>query len=211
MKQITLLLLSIIFICSCKQSPVKNQVAAKPDIPKPLQDDSKDFSLISKSRGEDLMHAIYDDLVKKSPELQKLEDQKIHFQEGRADSVKAFNNYDSKSGNYYSDAIGALSQVKDSILKQRLRLLLTNSQKKYAIKTSKFALLLKSIDDDELSRADYDMTLKVAATLSVVEDYQDKSLPDIKSVKAIAEESRKLNQQTKKLAEKYESEADVKK
>ncbi|MDB5134884.1 MAG: hypothetical protein JWP37_1487 [Mucilaginibacter sp.] len=212
MKPITLYLaITILIFCfSCNQNPRTNNAIKKPVVPKPLQDD-KDVSFISKRRDNDLVQAIYSDLVKKHGDLQKLEDQMAHFNEGREDSLSVFKNYDSKSGDYYRITFEALDRVKDTVIRQRLRGLLTNSQKNYKSKVSKFTFLTQKIDTDQLSIADYYLTLKIVATLPVIEDYQDKSVPDTKSVEAIANESEKLKLKTQKLADKYADKQKAKK
>jgi hypothetical protein len=129
MKPITLL--SIIFLIiisfSCNRNPSIN-VPKKSDVPKPLQDDNKDFSLVSKSRGNNLVDEIYLDMVKKNSDLKKLEERMEQFNAGRADSLKAFKEYNSKSDEYYYDAFANLSRIQDSVLKQRLREILINSR-----------------------------------------------------------------------------------
>ena len=57
-----------------------------------------------------------------------------HFGDGHEDSLSTFNKYNSKSTNYYSSAVKALDEIKDSVIKQRLKLLLANSQKKMPIR-----------------------------------------------------------------------------
>ncbi len=102
MKPTTLLfaVFLVITLFSCNRSPSINHTAKKPDVPKPLQDDNKDFSFVSKSRGDDLVDEIYFDMVKKILDLKKLEDRMEQFNAGRLDSLKGFKEYDSKSDEY---------------------------------------------------------------------------------------------------------------
>ncbi len=67
------------------------------------------------------------------------------------------------------------------------------------------------MDDEQLITANYYQTLRIAASLSVIEEYQNNGFPDSKSADAIASQSSKLNAQTKKLAEKYEAKLQEKK
>jgi hypothetical protein len=66
------------------------------------------------------------------------------------------------------------------------------------------------MDDEQLSTANYYQILKTAATLPVIQEYQNNEFPDGKSVDAIASLSSKLNVQTKNLAAKYEAKAQEK-
>jgi hypothetical protein len=67
------------------------------------------------------------------------------------------------------------------------------------------------MDDEQLSAANYYQTLRIAASLSVIEEYQNNGFPDSKSADAIASQSSNLNVQTEKLAEKYETKVQQKK
>ena len=194
-----------VIISSCNRAPIEHHNSPKSETPKPLQDDNKEISFVSKRTADDLMHDIYADLADKNADLKKLDEMRSHFSEGKEDSLMVFNKYNYKSANYYGSAIRALGEVKDSVIKQRLRLLLTNSQKKYADKISKYTSLIDRMNHDEESTGDYYVTLQIAATLPVIEDYQNKHLSDGKAVEAIAKESSILNKTTRKLAEKYES------
>jgi len=208
MKPLTLSLVILLFtFCSCERKPVHAVQFPKHEVPKPLQDDNKEFSLITKRGGDNLVEAIYADLVKKNADLKELEEQKAHFNAGQADSLTQFNDYDSKSNSYYLSANETLENIKDTVLKQRLRMLLADSKKNYESKIARFKSLTKKIELDQLAIPDYYLTLTLAATLPVIEEYQENSLPDGKSIVALASESEKLKQHTQKLADKYESKA----
>ena len=198
---LSLCLLIVIFSCN-KVQPVHHD-SHKAETPKPLQDDNKELSLLSKRYADDLLHDIYADLAEKNADLKNLEDMRKHFGDGHEDSLSTFNKYNSKSTNYYSSAVKALDEIKDSVIKQRLKLLLANSQKKHADKISKYNVLIDKMHTDEETTKDYYVTLQIAATLPVIEDYQDKHI-DGRAVESIAKESAILNKTTKKLAETYE-------
>jgi hypothetical protein len=210
MKPLTLLCLSLVLIAliSCRQNSSKAAISKKQEVPKPLQDNNKDFSLITKSRGEsNMIDAIYYDLVKKQADLKKLEDQIEHFNAGKPDSLQEFDNYDSKSNGYYTSANETVDRIKDTILRQRLRILLTSSQRNYRAKTLRLKSLIAKTELEQLTMADYYLTLKLAATLPIIEDYQNSNMPDGKSITEITNESARLNKQTQKLAQTYESKA----
>ena len=75
MKTLTYLLLaSLLTFCSCERKPVLTTQAQKHETPKPLQNDSKDISLISKRMpDENLVEAIYADMIKDNADLKGLE------------------------------------------------------------------------------------------------------------------------------------------
>ena len=206
MKTLTYLLLaSLLTFCSCERKPVLTTQAQKHETPKPLQNDSKDISLISKRMpDENLVEAIYADMIKDNADLKGLEEQRQHFDDGHQDSLKEFYDYDRKSNNYYNSANETLNSITDTVLKQRLKMLVTSSQKKYVDRVAKIKSAIKNIDADELTTSNYYLTLKLAATLPVMEDYQADHMPNGKSITAIVNESVKLKHSTQKLAAKYE-------
>lgn len=213
MKPLTLLVLAAtnLLFFSCKHEHRENNVPKQHEVPKPLQDNSSDFSLVSKRMPNNLLESVYADLVKKDAQLQKLESQMEHFNEGHADSLQQFTKYDAKSYDYYASANETLGGIKDSVLKKRLRVLLQNSHKNYNFQTEKFRSLISKIDTNQSTISDYYLTLKIAATLPVLEDFQASNMPNGKSVKAIAGESEMLKQRTQELAAKYLAEEATKK
>jgi hypothetical protein len=150
-------------------------------------------------------------MVNRNADLKKLEGRMEQFNAGRADSLEAFKKYNSKSDGYYRAAFESLNGIQDTVIKQRLRALLIGSQKRYSDKVSKFTSIIKRIDDEQLSTTNHYQVLKIAATLPVIEEYQNNEFSDGKTIDAIASQSSKLNMQTKKLAERYEAKAQEKK
>jgi hypothetical protein len=203
MKAITLLSIALIaiFCSACDHNPTKNTESPKTETPEPLKDDYSAGSIKKVySRGGSLMDDIYADLVKKRPELQNLETGLQQFYAGMPDSLEVFNKYAVKSGNYYDSANGALSDIKDTVLRARLRLLIASSNSKYMGKIKKFSTLMKDIDSNRMVINDYHLALKIAVTMPVIENYQDKNMPDSKSVESLASMAQKLKQQTVKLS-----------
>jgi len=195
---------TILFSFSCKHTTQQKDQPKKKETPKALQEDNGGFSLIKKSMGRDnLMDVIYANLVDSNADLKKLEDRREHFNSGYADSLKEFNEYDSKSNSYYSSANEILTQVKDSVLRQRLRVLLTTSRKEYDNKVSDIRTTIHNSESDQSVASDYHQALKIAVTLPVIERYQANNEPDKKTITAIAAESKNLKQNTRQLEEKY--------
>lgn|GEM_PF-349184 len=193
-----------VLISSCWHSDHQASHAEQHEIPTPLQNDNKYFSLLDKRSGdENLVEAIYADLVKKDSDLQTFENKLAHFNAGKVDSLAAFYDYERKSGNYYSSADRILMQIKDSVLRQRLRLILSESHKHYDGQEAKFRSLANRIESDQQTFSDYYYTLKIAATLPVIANYQNNNIPDFKRIKSIAKESEKLNQNADDLQFKY--------
>jgi hypothetical protein len=206
MKTTTLLSLFLITIllsaCNSKHnSPAKQ---AKADIPEPLEEPNSDVVSSNRGGSGNMVDAIYTDLVKRKPDLQKLEDQLGKFNESKTDSLAAFNIYKSKVESYYSSANRNLENIKDTVLKARLKVLLSAGKTKYNQKTSKFKDLITDINNESFVMNNYYETLKIVATLPVMENYQDNNIPDIKAVKSLDNEAKGLKAKTVKLVKAYD-------
>jgi hypothetical protein len=203
MKATTLLLALLFFaFASCNHAPSKN-TDQQTATPKPLQDDNIDDSSIKSSRGANLLSDIYNDQVKKQPELQNLENLMDHFHEGMPDSLKNFQGYDNKSTLYYRSANDALLNMGDTVLRERLRALINESKHKYLDTVKRFSVLMAHIDSNKIKIGDYHTLLKIVTTLPVIENYQYKNLPDIKSVANLANEAQRLKAKTMQMANKH--------
>jgi hypothetical protein len=206
MKTTTFFTMAIIalFCTACNNSSSTNKTEkTKTEVPEPLNDGSIDNISINKRRGESLMNELYTDLVKKDPQLKKLEDQLAHFNEGISDSLAKFNSYNAKSNEYYGSANQSLADISDTVLRAEVASVLAGSKAKYMDKVSKFITLNAHIDSNKIKIADYYAVLKVAASLDVIEQYQDKQMPDITSTANAANDAQKLRARVTILARKY--------
>jgi hypothetical protein len=207
MKFTTLLpfLVAVVFSVGCKPAPAKDPSTPGAEIPEALKDEKSSSGFLTKSnlRGS-MMDNIYDDLTKKDPALQKLEEQLQHFNAGFPDSLKKFNEYANKSTAYYSSANESLNMLKDTVLRNQLRALLADSKSKYMGKISRFSNLMAHIDSNRIKIEDYHTVLKVVTTLPVIEKYQDNTMPDITSTANLANEAQRLRAKTYQLVKKQE-------
>ncbi|RYU91151.1 hypothetical protein EWM62_04205 [Mucilaginibacter terrigena] len=195
------LLVIILSACNPKaDSPAKQ---SKTDIPEPLEESGGDVLSFKRYASDNMVNAIYLDLVKKTSDLQSLEAQLGKFNEGKPDSLVAFNNYAAKVESYYSSANQNLERIEDPILKERLKTLLAAEKGKYALKANEFEILIKDIDSQNFAIKDYYETLKIVATLPVIVKYQNNNIPDVKRVKAVDEQAKSLKSKTIKLGKKY--------
>jgi len=196
-------LLVIVFCSACNRKSPSNNNSAKTEIPEPLQDDDGSIGLKKMSRDASLMQGIYADQVTKRPDLQKLENQLEHFNEGMPDSLAAFNKYAQTCNRYYDSANGALREMKDTVLRDRLRSILAESKHKYEQKTNRFSVLMKDIDSNQTAFTNYYTALKIAVSLPLIENYQDKNQPGTQPVEALSKEAKNLKLQAVKLTGKY--------
>lgn len=171
----------LLTLASC-DSPTR-QEHQQPATPKALDDKSAAYDIISKGRNEDLVESLYDEQVGKNTDLKLLEDKLGALRAGQNDSVQTFNRFNDKNRIYYNVAGEYVEGIKDSILRDKIKVLVTGSLKKYQSLTAGHNELLKTIDTQNLTLADLHTVLKIVRTLPLIEKYQQDNLPSTKPLK----------------------------
>lgn len=168
MKKILLSLLLILMI-SCKHESARDE--ATKALPEALKD--KTYSRGS-SRG-DLVDELYQELVSKSADLQKLEAQIENFE--TSEVQKKFYNYNTKSENYYASVTNQARMIKDSVTRTRILAFIEKSNKKYFDKSNELRSLSNTITDKQKSIEDCHTVLKIVLTLPIITNYQNHTMP----------------------------------
>jgi hypothetical protein len=141
----------------------------------------RSYGFISKrSSAVNLVDQLYDELVEQDSTLKRLEDYIDHLQNSQADSAKGINNFKGKMGNYYSNAALEVKSIQDSVLREKIKILLTRNIERYNSRVEKNNDLLKTINNKDVSISDLHTALKITRTLPVVEKYQKQTLPATK-------------------------------
>ena len=196
--KIFILFISCFILCSCARKQADHQ---DKETPKALED-KKSISLISKRGSGDLVESLYDELVSEKPELKELEDEIEDLDNRKPDSMESFENYNAKSNNYYSSANRHIEQIKDSVLKERMKTMMHNSQSDYNGRVAALAELVDQVNNKGITLNDYHLILKLSKTLMMIESFQKKNLPSTKPIAAIAGEYNKLIHKTNSFVEK---------
>jgi len=190
--KILLFFITIFCLCSCTRRQTNHQ---KNETPKSL-DDNKSYSLISKRGPDDLVESLYDELVSQKSELKQLESDIDDLYDRKSDSLSGFEKFNAKNNSYYSSAKMHVEQIKDSILKERMKLIIYNSQTNYDNRISGFSKLVNQINDREITLNDYHFILKLNKTLTLIEKFQASSNLSTKPIIAVIHEYDKLIQKT---------------
>ena len=185
-----LTLAAIILLISCNGRKEQNEVP-KVQNPEALQDKSELRSLTRK--GSDLVDELYAELVEKSPELKELEKELADFEEVPSVTQNLFYRYDVKSNQFYANANGFASDIKDSISKKKILAFIENSSKKYDSKTKELQALVKEITNSENTIKDNHTILKIVLTLGILEKYQNENLPKTDKFLETIEMQKQLN------------------
>lgn len=176
--------LSVITSCN---SGSKTTVQQQQETPKALQENSKDYSLITKSRSYDnLVEELYNELAAKTPSLDSLEQSIDRVTESKKDSAEAFNFFNQKNNSFYNEAAAYTGRITDSSVKLRIKQLLDNSTANYKNKITVHNNLLETIAKKDIALADLHVVLKLIKTMAVMEKYQSENLPSVKPLQAVA-------------------------
>lgn len=179
----TAILFIAIASCNNNRQPVAESTPQQ--IPKAFKEESS--SLISKRSYEgDVIEELYNELLEKDKTLGALEDGIEKIKDNSKDSASAFNTFDSRNISFYSSATGHLGTIKDSVLKERIKLLVDNSLTQYKTKIAIHNNLLSSINSKDITLDDLHFVLKLTKTLAVMEKYQSGNLPSAKPLEEIS-------------------------
>lgn len=149
-------------------------------VPEALQNKSYKESYSSKSRGDNLIENLYADVVANSTQLMDFERKISDLRNSKKDSVEMYDNYNSKNKSYYSSVTIYTRQIGDSVLREKIEKLISNSSANYDSSVLPFTKLLKVIDTKTASLNDLHILLKLNQTLPLIEKYQKNNLPSTK-------------------------------
>lgn len=182
MKKVTLLsTIILLIVTSCDKPRIQEKQDQKMETPKALQEESS-FEMTSKRGYDDIMESLYKELAEKTPELKELESKLEVLSAGKSDSTELFDRYNGKNHSYYSSADSHLKQISDTILRKKMKSLITSSLTRYNSKIVRHSELLKSIDKKTMTLNDLHNILIITTTLPLIEKYQNDNLPATKSL-----------------------------
>ncbi len=75
------------------------------------------------------------------------------------------------------------ASITDSLLKNKILLLIKASNNKYLAKTSMLNTLMNQINTNDATLSDHHEILKIVLTIPMIEKYQDENMPDEKEFK----------------------------
>ena len=202
-KQILISTLVLLTFLSCNNSGNKETQEQKQETPAVLQDKGSS-GIITKRGYEDLLESLYKELANKTPELNELETKMKSLSGSKNDSTDLYDRYNRKNQSYYNSANSHLTQINDSVLRKRLRLLISASLKHYNSKISRHSEILKSIDKNTTTLNDLHEVLMITTTLPLIENYQNNNLPVTKSIDGYSKQLNNVLNIENALLQKYD-------
>lgn len=181
MKQYLFLpLLAIVLFLSCTGPSGRNE---NNDTPAALEDNKSSFEIVSKRSHEDMVESLYRELITKDTLLKKLEDLIDYINESRLESAESFNDFNGKNQAYFNSANRHLENIKDSVLKEKIKTMITTQVTKYTAQTSVHTNLLNTIENKSVTILDMYTALKIVKTLPLIDKFQKEKLPDTNPLK----------------------------
>lgn len=127
-----------------------------------------------------LVQLLYEELVENDTALQRLEADLDQLGKSRSDSSDQVSGFKEKIEDYYHDAGQGVKKIEDSVLRQRMEILLNRNMERYNTRMGKNNELLKVIRNKHTSLQDMHVALKITRTLPLIEQYQKQYLPATK-------------------------------
>ena len=184
----TIIFLLLVFICSCKNNDEFKPKKSK-GIPGAFQEKSVDVNSLKK-KDTDLVNVLYKEIISKDAVLKQLENEIEKLENTKDDSLKVFTEYNKNNTDYYQTFEKHLGDIKDSLLRTRIKIMLDSSLIDYRNKLSSQQKIFDTANSLYTSLSDLHWVLKLSKTLAVMETYQDQNIPDTTTLKNTIE---KLN------------------
>ncbi|MBO9684647.1 MAG: hypothetical protein J7502_18605, partial [Flavisolibacter sp.] len=103
---------------------------------------------------------------------------------------------------YYRSADSHIEQIKDTVIKEKMKLLIHTNLTKYGSLVSKHNDILNSIDRKTITLNDLHLILKITSTLPLIEKYQMDNLPTTRPLDGYSKQLSKTAQYADSLTKK---------
>lgn len=175
-----------------------DNVSAPPgDVPTAFEE-TKSEGFKSKYGGrEDVVTSMYNDVVNDDANLKSLEKDIRNIPGTVSDAASPFHSFDNNNDSYYSSASMHVNSIKDSALKQQVRMMVENSKTQYTRSIARHNTLINEIKWKQLTLNDVHTYLMLVKTLPAIESYQKKNIPSTTPLENVSAELDKLIQRTK--------------
>ncbi|WP_426478707.1 hypothetical protein ACP3T3_04390 [Chryseobacterium sp. CBSDS_008] len=125
------------------------------------------------SRNGNLVHEIYQELIKNDKTLQDL-DKRIEIIDKEAeDAMTEYDDVIQKSETYYNDAAELSNSVTDSVTKKKIEKEIKTSSDQYNLKTQAIRDLITKIKANRVTLHDQYVVFKIRKTLPEIKKYQN--------------------------------------
>jgi len=183
MKQIikitTIVLISLILSCT----NTKEESNTRNETPEIFQDKEIISDISSWKRGYyNIVEELYSEIKEKNEELQSIEKNIKQIAEDNYNDTKEIYKYISNNQNYYTGTKDYIISIQDSILREKINVILAKSEKGFKNYTADLNFLKETLNRKEQELADHYSAMKIVLTLHSIETYQNNEFPDTSAV-----------------------------
>jgi hypothetical protein len=171
---------------------------------KALEDKNSSYEFVSKRGYDDLVESLYNELVSKNVDLKQLEDKIDELNKSKGDTTNLFDKFNGKNQSYFSAADRHISEIKDSLLRDKMKVLIANNLTKYSSSIARHKELLKIVEAKSLTISDLHNILKIVKTLPLIEKHQSNNLPNTKSIEGFIKRQDEIIKLADTLAKKLQ-------
>ncbi|WP_213279586.1 hypothetical protein [Chryseobacterium indologenes] len=151
------------------------------------------------SREGNLVHEIYQELIKNDKDLQDLDKRIAVINQETEDAMTEYDDVIQKSETYYNDATALSNSVTDSVTKKQIEKEIKASSEKYDIKTQTIRDLIVKIKANRTTVHDQYLVFKIRKTLPEIEKYQNAHPLKTDSLNQFINKQNQLLEELKKL------------
>ncbi|OYU94184.1 MAG: hypothetical protein CFE21_17290 [Bacteroidetes bacterium B1(2017)] len=197
-----LYILCILFFVSCGKGGSNDTLRNSSDTLEPealVKVAEEDYGSFRSGKGyTNLVEEIYTELSSKNKSLESLNTNFANQQVASSKLESEFNDYHSKSQQYYEDAGSMANSISDSLIREQVIALLKKSELQDSIKCLRNVTLLSQLQTNSQKLEDLRVLLKISLTLPSIQKYQSNKLPSTKPLLELLSEQERVIIQTKK-------------
>lgn len=156
-------------------------VAEDPQLPKALQEPGivdKMDTYSGRSGGEDLVDALFEDVLESDTALMRLLNDIAAQQEAHADSIRDWENFEHKNVSYYEDAAQHAERISDTTARAKLLARLKESIQRYDASAGSARHLDSTYRSRTIVLNNLEELVRIQRTLEMMERYQKERRPD---------------------------------
>jgi hypothetical protein len=163
------------------------------DIPEALQDSK--LSAKSLYRSEDLVEALYAEVLKNDPALKQFDRDLVDFQQNSHKALQPFRKYHQKSESYYQSVQYKAGAIQDTVLRAKILALVQEHQEQYARRIAQHQGIMWQFEQNTQEINDLYILLKLSLTLPLIAQYQGSQLPKTEALKGVIQTQAQLKKQ----------------
>lgn len=135
--------------------------------------ESSPMSSLKQGRySENMVHQIYNELMKNDKNLKMLDEKIIDINDKTQKTISRYEDVINKSAIYYNDAEHLTRAITDSITKEQVKANIKTSAEKYELKTKNITNLIQRINENQSKIKDQYIVFRIKKTIPEIEKYQ---------------------------------------